>query len=281
MQYQLTPAKIHRRHITERAIQTFKNHFIPILAGVNSIFPKNEWDQLLPQAEIKINLLRSSRINQNLSAYEQMDGTFNYNKTPLAPLGIKTLSYEMPDNRSSLAEHGKEGWYVGPTMEHHQCYKIIIKETKGTRNPPSVKFFLKHSEMSKNSSADRILEAAKQFTHVLNNPTPSVPFEHVGDEDVTNLRKLSQIFSKKSKEQIEKRNCTKNTRFQRVGDTDTVRITQSSSQQNAADRNLIKHTTISKSTPKKQINNNLVQKLTQTENSLEKKVQEPRKEKKT
>ena len=85
VQYQLTPEKIHRRNIAERAIQTFKNHFITILAGVNSQFPKNEWDKLLPQAEIIINLLRSSRIKPNLSAYEQMEGTFDYNKTPLDP----------------------------------------------------------------------------------------------------------------------------------------------------------------------------------------------------
>lgn len=194
MKYQLTPAQIHRRNIAERAIQIFKNHFITILAGVNSQFPKNEWDQLLPQAEITINLLRSSRINHNLSANEQMEGTFNYNKTPLAPLGIKTLAYEMPDNRNSWAEHGKEGWYVGPAMEHHQCYKILIKSTKGIRTPPLVKFFPEHSTMPKNSSADRILEAAKQLTHALNNPTPSVPFEHVGDEDVTDLRKLASTL---------------------------------------------------------------------------------------
>lgn len=42
MEYQLTPAQIHRRNTTKRAIQTFKNHFITILAGIDSKFPKNE-----------------------------------------------------------------------------------------------------------------------------------------------------------------------------------------------------------------------------------------------
>lgn len=33
IKYQLTPAQMHQRNIAERAIQTFKNHFISILVG--------------------------------------------------------------------------------------------------------------------------------------------------------------------------------------------------------------------------------------------------------
>ena len=99
MKFQLTPAQMHRSNIAERAIQTFKNHFISILAETNRKYPKNEWDILLPQAELTMNLLRSSRINPRLSAEEKMNGTFDYNSTPLAPLGIKVLSFEMPTHR--------------------------------------------------------------------------------------------------------------------------------------------------------------------------------------
>ena len=60
MDCQLTPAQMHRQNTAERAIQTFKNHFISMPAGTNSSFPKNEWDLPLPQAELTMNLLRSS-----------------------------------------------------------------------------------------------------------------------------------------------------------------------------------------------------------------------------
>ena len=131
VKYQLTPAQIHRRNLAERAILTFKNHFIAILQGVHSKFPANQWDLLLPQAELTVNLLRNSRLNPRLSSYEQLEGTFNYNTTPLAPMGIKAYAYEMPDNRKTWNEHGKEGWYVGPATEHYKCYKILIKVTLG------------------------------------------------------------------------------------------------------------------------------------------------------
>ena len=129
--YQLTPSQIHRRNLAKRAIQTTKNHFISILAGANPKYPKNQWDQFLHQTELTMNLLRSSRINNNLSAYEQLEGTFDFNKTPLAPLGTKVLAYEMPSHQKTWDKHGKEGWYVGPAMKHYQCYRVLVKATQG------------------------------------------------------------------------------------------------------------------------------------------------------
>ena len=66
--YQLTPSGNHGRNSTERAIQTFKNHFIVGLCSVHPSFPLNQWYKLLPQAELALNLLRPFRINPALSA---------------------------------------------------------------------------------------------------------------------------------------------------------------------------------------------------------------------
>lgn len=49
--YQLVPPRLHRRNAAERAIRTFKNHFIAGLCSVDKDFPLHLWDKLLPQAE--------------------------------------------------------------------------------------------------------------------------------------------------------------------------------------------------------------------------------------
>ena len=67
--YQLVPPYKHRRNLAERAIQTYKNHFKAGLASVNPNFPLSEWDRLLEQANITLNLLRAARTNPKLSAY--------------------------------------------------------------------------------------------------------------------------------------------------------------------------------------------------------------------
>ena len=41
--YQLVPPNVHRRNIAERAIRTFKAHFLEILAGVDPDFPNFMW----------------------------------------------------------------------------------------------------------------------------------------------------------------------------------------------------------------------------------------------
>ena len=45
--YQLVPPKVHRRNVAERAILTFKAHFLAVLAGVDPNFPKFMCDNLL------------------------------------------------------------------------------------------------------------------------------------------------------------------------------------------------------------------------------------------
>jgi hypothetical protein len=49
---QLVPPHCHRRNAAERAILTFKEHFVAGLASVDTTFPLHLWDRLLPQAEI-------------------------------------------------------------------------------------------------------------------------------------------------------------------------------------------------------------------------------------
>jgi hypothetical protein len=61
--YQLAPPHIHRRNNAERAIKTFKNHFIAGLCSVDPTYPLKLWYELLPQATITLNLLKKSRIN--------------------------------------------------------------------------------------------------------------------------------------------------------------------------------------------------------------------------
>ena len=127
--FQLTPARSHR-HNTERAIRTFKNHFISILCSTDSTFPLKLWDQqLLEQAMITLNLLRGSRVTPSLSAQAQLHGAFDFNRTPLGPPGTRVLIHELPDKRGTWCPHTILGFYTGPATEHYRCYKVWVLET--------------------------------------------------------------------------------------------------------------------------------------------------------
>jgi hypothetical protein len=68
--FQLVPPDMHLRNWAERAICTFKGHFLAILAGVDEAFPPYLWDLLLLQAELTLNLLRQATLNPQISAWD-------------------------------------------------------------------------------------------------------------------------------------------------------------------------------------------------------------------
>jgi hypothetical protein len=97
--YQLVLPHCHRRNAAERAITTFKEHFVAGLSTVDLSFPLILWDRLLPQAEITLNLLRTSRLHPQLSAAAHYHGIVDYNKTVFAPPGYKIIAHKKPGNR--------------------------------------------------------------------------------------------------------------------------------------------------------------------------------------
>jgi len=129
--FQFVPPHNHRKNAAERAIRTFKNHFITILCMLHPNFPMSLWCRLLKQAEMTLNMVRPCRINPRMSAYTSLEGEFNYNNTPLAPLGSMIIAGDSASTRTSWAPHGTKAWYIGPAMNHYRCVEVYIPKTNG------------------------------------------------------------------------------------------------------------------------------------------------------
>jgi hypothetical protein len=128
--FQLVPPDMHRRNKAKQMIRHFKNHFLSIRAGVDAAFLPYLWDLLLPQAELTINLLRQATANPKISAWEYFNGPFDFNKTPLAPMGCRVLIHAKPSTRRSWDYRAKQGFYVGPALDHYRCYELVKSDTK-------------------------------------------------------------------------------------------------------------------------------------------------------
>jgi len=195
IEFQLVPPHIHRQNVAERAIRTFKNHFIAGLCSTDPKFPMHLWCRLIKQAELTLNLLRTSRLNPKLSAYAQLHGQFDFNRTPMAPPGTRVVAHEKPSQRASWAPHGEDGWYIGPALEHYRCYKVYINKTRAERTVDTVEFFPTQVNMPKLSSADAALKAAIDLIAALKHPHPAAPFAPLGDTKMNALEQLADIFS--------------------------------------------------------------------------------------
>ena len=120
---------------------TFKNRFIAILATTDPAFPMHLWYRLIAQAVLTLNLLRTSNINQKLSAEAQLNGNFDYNITPLYPAGNAVVAHEKPSQRGPWSVHGAIGWYLGPAPNHFRCFELYITKTGQNRIVDTVEFY--------------------------------------------------------------------------------------------------------------------------------------------
>jgi hypothetical protein len=195
--YQLVPPHCHRRNAAERTIRNFKEHFVAGLSSVDSAFPLHLWDRLLPQAEITLNLLRTSRLHPQLSAAAHFHGLVDYNKTAFAPPGCKIIAHKKPGKRRTWAPHGRHGYSLGPAMHHYRCQNVYISATASERIVDTLEFFPHNYQMTQLSSTDRFLIASKDMTDALQNPHPEDPFPSVGDDTISALADLAAIFKLK------------------------------------------------------------------------------------
>ena len=122
------------------------------------------WDRLVEQAEITLNLLQTSRLNPKLSAYTQLNGTFDYNRTPMSPPVTITLVHNKPQNRGTWAPHGQEGWYVCTDMLHYRCLTSYIPKTVSERVSDTTNLFPAQKSSPSLLPADVVTSVAADIT---------------------------------------------------------------------------------------------------------------------
>ena len=113
---QLVPPHVHRRNAAERAIRTFKDHFLSVLPGTAATYPTDRWDLLLPQAELTLNLLRPAPAGAT-SAWEALS-TSTQPRSHLQAVPSKSMQ-----NPHSAA-HGTTGRRMGFTSDRRSATTV-------------------------------------------------------------------------------------------------------------------------------------------------------------
>jgi hypothetical protein len=91
--------------------------------------------------------MRASRIDPTMSAYKALNGPYDWNRYPLAPLGCKAVIYKECDIRGSWASRGVDGWYLRPSRDHYQCDLYYIPETRAYRISGSAEVYPHHCQL--------------------------------------------------------------------------------------------------------------------------------------
>ena len=152
--------------------------------------------QTLTVGKISIHLLQESRTIPHISAYTHIFGEFDFNRTPLDPTGTRVVIHNSPNDRISWVPHGKDGWYIGPSMEHYRFHKSCIPKTRAERISDTVEFFPKKFKMPHISSMGATYHSAQDLIYALHNPEPAIPLVKLVDGHKGSFRALLEIFRK-------------------------------------------------------------------------------------
>ena len=148
-----------------------------VLCGVDPNLPMHLWDLLIPKMEIQLNLLPQLRAVPKILAYAHHYGPHNYNAHPLAPLGCAVEYHVKPCTRASWGTHAVSGFYVGVSLEHYQCHRCWIKDTKDVRTGHIVFFKHKHPTMPTIIHDDALLTATSDLRKALDGDIPQSQYD--------------------------------------------------------------------------------------------------------
>jgi len=187
VKYEYVPPNNHRTNTAERSIRTAKNHLLAIIAGADPSCPLQLIDLMVEGAELTLNLLRSS-VTPGISAWEDIHGPFDFARHPLAPLGTRVVIAVSPEVRGSWESHGKDGYYVGPALDHYRCHRIWVRESRRVRISDSVSWHPVGISPSANPpSTQAILDSISDLKVALLQYSDSSPIHPISNATIDSI----------------------------------------------------------------------------------------------
>jgi hypothetical protein len=128
-----------------------------------------------------------------VSANQELYGLFDFNITPLAPLGTKALVYNNLATRASWALHATDGFYICPANNHYRCLCFYIPSTQHFHFADTWRLYPAHCQVPVASEQDKTLLAAANLFEQLGQLIPTMASTKL--KHLTAIRQLSMIMA--------------------------------------------------------------------------------------
>ena len=120
----------------------------------------------------------------------KLSGPFDYNKTPLSPMGCRAQVHEKTDKRGTWLFHSINGRYLYTSPEHYQSHACHIKLTRSEWLFDTSQFKQKCITNSTITHADKIMQAMANCITALKGVTNSN-----GKQELDELERLVETKS--------------------------------------------------------------------------------------
>eukprot|EP00804_Cyclotella_cryptica_P022388 CCRYP_021035-RA/>CCRYP_021035-RA protein AED:0.38 eAED:0.38 QI:0/0/0/1/0/0.25/4/0/584 len=167
---------MHHTIPAERAIRTWKNHFVAIRAGTPSTYRLSNWCKDLEQTDITLNMMQPCTQNPKLSAHKAMEGMFSFDATPMAPISTECMVHVKPSCQQTWGYHAFKAWYFAPALNHYCCIRVVTNT--GAMQTTDTFTFLHHPiPVPTITAADCIIRATKRLKQAIDGHTTPAPDE--------------------------------------------------------------------------------------------------------
>jgi hypothetical protein len=126
-----------------------------------------------------------------VSSYAYINGPFDYNAMPLAPMGCAVPMHESTNRRTTWVENSINGWYLRTSPEHYRCHVIHMKKTRNEQISDMVWFKHKYITQPHVTAADQIVKAINNLTCALKGKN-----NVDGLEQIKAIHKLEELLTK-------------------------------------------------------------------------------------
>jgi len=161
VEVQFVPPSMHRANVAERAIRHAKNTVIAMVSAVEEdMDPRIRFERVITQAEIAINHLKPCSRIPSITAWEGMHNSkYDFQAHPISIYGMRAIVHEKPEDQKSWDNHGVEGFYLGPSLNHYRCWDFYIPKTQRTHLSDTVQWLPRGFQLPGSSPLHRF-EAA-------------------------------------------------------------------------------------------------------------------------
>ena len=147
-------------------------------------------------------MLRTSRNNNNITTYEELNGKFDWNQNPIAPLGTRGMLFIHPDSRNTFATHCGEALIVGRARHHYRLLEFYVPTTRGYRISGTFRLDPTHWKLPTISEQDKTGLAATELLEKHKKTTPPSEIQKMKHIDI--IKQLQEILSDNPQKRVEK-----------------------------------------------------------------------------
>lgn len=187
---EFVPPANHRANPSERAIRHAKNGIIAMCHTADPQFPANVlFEEVVGQAEIVLNQLRPWHDDPTINAWTGMhNAPYDHSAHPMSIFGMRVVAYENSQQRPSWGAHGKDGFYLGPALQHYRCWRIHITETNSTRISDTIAWLPEPYRMPGHSPLEGLTAAVTDLlaaVHAITDSDKALLHSHVAGNPAT------------------------------------------------------------------------------------------------